>query len=92
MNASNHIRNLIAVASLVASAGMLIAIAAPAPHGRSSAQPVSEVKVAPAPVVGVATGEFDNGVPVYRLPSVTVAVSRSEELGKMAKEDALASK
>ena len=30
-----------------------------------------------APAVGVATGEYVDGVPVYRLPTVNVTVSRS---------------
>lgn len=46
---------------------------------------------APVPVVGVATGEYVNGTPVYRLPSVNVTVSRSAELAKIAREEALAS-
>jgi hypothetical protein len=41
-------------------------------------------------VVGVRTGEYENGVPVYRLPTVTVSVSRSEELAKMAREEPVA--
>lgn len=41
---------------------------------------------AAAPVVGVATGEFVNGVAVHRLPSITVTASRSEELARMAAE------
>ncbi len=44
----------------------------------------------PASNVGVATGETENGVPVYRLPKVAVTVSRSEELAKMIQEDKLA--
>jgi hypothetical protein len=38
----------------------------------------------------VATGEFVNGVPVYRLPSVNVTASRKAELAKMAQEEAVA--
>jgi hypothetical protein len=41
-------------------------------------------------MVGVPTGEVDNGRPVYRLPTVEVAVSRSEELARIAREEALA--
>ena len=44
----------------------------------------------PASNVGVATGETENGAPVYRLPAVAVTVSRSEELAKMIQEDKLA--
>jgi len=39
---------------------------------------------------GVATGEYVDGLPVYRLPSVNVTVSRSAELARIAREDALA--
>ena len=39
-----------------------------------------------APVVGVPTGEFVNGVAVHRLPSINVTASRSEELAKMARD------
>ena len=42
-------------------------------------------------VLGVPTGEYQNGVPVYRLPTLTVSVSRSEELAKMALEEPVAS-
>ena len=45
-----------------------------------------------APAVGVATGEYVNGAPVYRLPTVNVTVSRSAALAEMAKEDAVALK
>jgi hypothetical protein len=41
----------------------------------------------PVTMVGVATGELADGVPVYRLPSVTVTARRSVELAKMAEED-----
>ena len=34
---------------------------------------------APAPLEAVFTGEFDRGVPVYRLPTITVLASRNVE-------------
>jgi hypothetical protein len=46
--------------------------------------------VAAAPMVGTPTGEFDHGVPVYRLPAVSVTTSRSAELARMAQEEQLA--
>ena len=46
----------------------------------------------PAPTLGVATGEYVDGVPVYRLPTVNVTVSRQAELAKMAQEEAVAMK
>ena len=44
----------------------------------------------PAPMVGSFTGEYVEGVPVYRLPSVNVAVSRTTELARIEREDRLA--
>jgi hypothetical protein len=41
-------------------------------------------------MVGVATGEMDQGAPVYRLPTVTVAASRAVELARIEREDAAA--
>ena len=37
--------------------------------------------------VGVFTGEFANGIPVYRFPPVTVVATRKPELGKTACEE-----
>lgn len=39
----------------------------------------------------VPTGQYVNGAPVYRLPTVTVATTRSAELAKIAREEAMAS-
>ena len=43
--------------------------------------------VAPTPMTAVATGEYVDGKPVYRLPAVNVTVSRKAELAKMAQEE-----
>jgi hypothetical protein len=40
-----------------------------------------------APIVGEFTGEYANGLPVYRLPSVTVAVGRKAELARIEQEE-----
>ena len=37
---------------------------------------------APAPLEAVFTGEFDHGVPVYRLPSISVSADRSVETAR----------
>ena len=92
MKARNRTR--IAAAALLASlaAGAVIATATLSPaHVTRAPSHVKEVAVR-APVVGVPTGELENGVPVYRLPSVSVAVSRSAELARMAREEQLAAK
>jgi len=46
----------------------------------------------PVPTVGTPTGEFENGIPVYRLPTIAVVASRSDELARMAREERLAMK
>ena len=38
-------------------------------------------------MVGVFTGRFANGVPIYRLPAITVVASRKAELAKIERED-----
>ena len=40
-------------------------------------------------MVGVFTGRFANGVPIYRLPAVTVVASRKAELAKIEREEQL---
>ena len=87
MKAKN--RNRIAVVALLTSlaAGAVIATATLSPAKVPASLPKAEVR---APMVGVPTGEMVNGVPVYRLPSVTGSVSRSEELARIAREEQLA--
>ena len=76
MQAKSLVRNLIAALSIVLVATALIGAT------------WYSAKVLPTamPMVGVPTGEFQNGVAVHRLPSITVTASRSEELAKMARE------
>lgn len=38
-------------------------------------------------MVGVFTGRFANGVPIYRLPPVAVVASRKAELAKIEREE-----
>ena len=52
--------------------------------------PVAKTEL-PAPMVGTFTGEYERGVPVYRLPAVTVSVSRVEP-ARMAQEEQFARK
>lgn len=77
MQASNLVRTLIAALSIALVATALIG--ATWYSGKDGASGA-------APVVGVPTGEYVNGVAVHRLPSINVTASRSEELAKMARE------
>ena len=56
-------------------------LAAPAPRGGVSAA---------NPHAGVFTGEFVNGLPVYRLPPITITASRDAELARMRREESAA--
>lgn len=76
MQASALVRSLIAALSIV-----LVAVALVGATWYSGKDATSGA----APVVGVPTGEYVNGVAVHRLPSITVTASRSEELAKLAR-------
>lgn len=77
MQATNRTRKLLAALSIALVASMLIGAAAL--HPAKQAVPNSPVAVptVQAPLMGVATGEYQDGIMVYRLPSIAVTVSRS---------------
>ncbi len=78
MQASSLVRALIATLSIVLVASALVG--ATWYSGKDTASGA-------ALVVGVPTGELVNGVAVYRLPSISVTASRSEELARMTNEE-----
>lgn len=45
------------------------------------------VQAAPAPIVGELAGTTADGTPVYRLPAITVATTRSAELARVEREE-----
>jgi hypothetical protein len=75
-------------AALVAGAVLASVMTAPS-HGPATT-PVAPTASTTFQAVGTPTGELQQGVPVYRLPSIAVTASRSEELARMAREAALA--
>jgi len=92
MQATSRTRNILAALVIVLVAATLIGATAWTPTRQAPvAAPLGKVDI-PAPLVGTFTGEFDNGAPVYRLPSIAVTASRSAELAKMAQEERLAMK
>jgi hypothetical protein len=92
MQATNRIRKIVIALSVVLVTAALIGAATLHPARETApASPVAAHTVG-APVIGVPTGEVQNGVRVYRLPSIAVTVSRSEALARIAREDALAMK
>ena len=92
MQATNRLRKILTALSLVLIAAVLIGAAGRYPTQEPvQASPVAGYMVE-APVIAVATGEYQNGAPVYRMPSIAVTVSRSEALARIAREDSLAMK
>ena len=92
MQATNHTRNILAALFIVLVASTTISATAWTPAKEAPVAALAAKVEAPVPIVGTFTGEFDNGVPVYRFPTITVTASRSAELAKMAREEQFAMK
>ena len=90
MQATHHVRNILAALLVLIIAATLIGAVAWTPAKQAPAAVLTVKAEAPAPMVGTPTGEFDNGVPVYRLPAVSVITSRSAEMARMAREEQVA--
>jgi len=73
-------------AASVLAAIFASALAAAATAGVAAADVPAGKAPGVMPTVGVYTGRYANGVPVYRLPPVTVVGSRTAELAKTARE------
>jgi hypothetical protein len=92
MQATNHTRNILAALFIVLVGASTIGATARTPAKEAPVAALAAKVEAPAPMVGTFTGEFDNDVPVYRFPAITVTASRSAELAKMAREKQIAMK
>jgi len=92
MQAMTRTRTTVAALSTVLVAAVLIAGTTLALTRDVPVAPPAANAATTVPMVGTPTGEFENGVPVYRLPKITVAASRSAELARMAQEEQLALK
>jgi len=92
MQATNRTRRIRTALSVVIVAAALIGAAAWHPAQELSGASPTGTSAVSTPLVGVPTGEYQDGVAVYRLPSIAVTVSRSEALARIAREDALAMK
>jgi hypothetical protein len=92
MHATNRIRKIFTAVSIVFIAAMLLG--AVARHPAKEMTPISPLvaRTVSAPTIAEPTGEYQNAVPVYRLPSIAVTVSRSEALARIAREESLEAK
>ena len=92
MQAKNRTRNILAALFIVLVAASMIGATAWTPTKEAPVAALTAKVEAPAAMAGTFTGEFNNDVPVYRFPAITVTASRSAELAKMAREEQLAMK
>jgi hypothetical protein len=92
MQATNRISNTLAALVIVLVAAALIGATVWTPAKNAPAtSPMAKAETL-APMAGTFTGEYENGVPVHRLPSITITTSRSVELAKIAQEEQVARK
>ena len=68
-------------------AAVLIATAVRTSAGEAAAPQRTSPVSTQQRVIGVFSGEFVNGVPVYRLPPVVVVAGRKAELARMEREE-----
>jgi len=69
---------------------VLLLAAIPVSTDKSAAPQLGKLAPATAPMIGTFTGEYENGVAVYRLPPIAITADRKTEMAKMAREDRLA--
>ena len=82
------IRSLQALA--LGLAVILLLAAIPVPTDKYAATPLGKLAPATAPMMGMFTGEYENGVPVYRLPPIAITADRKTEMARIEQEDRLA--
>lgn len=69
---------------------VLLLAAIPVSTDKYAAPQLGKLAPATTPMIGTFTGEYENGVPVYRLPPISITADRKTEMAKMAREDQLA--
>jgi hypothetical protein len=63
---------------LLWTAGLIVTVAFEATAGERAGNASDQSRL-----IGVFTGRFANGVPIYQLPSITVVANRNAELAKI---------
>ena len=90
MHASNLIRSILATLCIVLAAAALIGATVWTTVQLAPVMSPAAKTESPASMVGTLTGEFENGVAVYRLAAISVTANRSVELTQMAREEQFA--
>jgi hypothetical protein len=70
---------------LLWAAGLIVTVAFEATAGERAGNASDQSRL-----IGVFTGRFVNGMPIYRLPSITVVANRNAELAKIKEQSARA--
>ena len=75
---------------VIGSAAAVLLAAVPVSTDKAAIPAVGTLVPATASAAGTFTGHFENGIPVYRLPPVSITVDRKTEMAKIEREDRLA--
>ena len=92
MKATYLTRTAIAVVSIIVVVSALIGATVLRRSNASAVALPTASSATAAPLTGVPTGEYQNGLPVYRLPPIAVTANRREAVAEMAREESLAMK
>jgi len=74
---------------ICAAAAVLLA-AVPVSTDKPALPAVGKLVPATPSAAGTFTGQYENGIPIYRLPPVSITVDRKTEMAKIEREDRLA--
>jgi len=75
---------------VIGSAAAVLLAAVPVSTDKAAMPAVGTLVPATASAAGTFTGQYENGIPVYRLPPVGITVDRKTEMAKIEREDRLA--
>jgi chromosome condensin MukBEF complex kleisin-like MukF subunit len=70
---------------LLWAAGLIVTVAFEATAGERAGNALDQSRM-----IGVFTGRFANGMPIYQLPPITVVANRNAELAKIKEQSARA--
>jgi hypothetical protein len=75
---------------VICSAAAVLLAAVPVSTDKSAMPAVGSLVPATAATAGTFTGQYENGIPVYRLPPISITVDRKSEMARIEREDRLA--
>ncbi len=91
MQVTNRTPKIVVALCIVLAAAALIGATVWTPAKNAPATSPLTKPEALAPMTGTFTGEYESGVPVYRLPAIAITASRAE-MAELAQADRVAGK